>query len=244
MKTRTAVVTAALAVALGATTGGVLLPHDSGRGDDPAAGPPSSPVTPATGQAPSSAAPSRSPSSGVAAFGTGALLTAGDLAANGYAGGVTPKLGTGGGGFALSACTGEEQLSDIVPEGTRIAHGLWRGAGGDVATEQAVEVGSPEQSVRLASRTFEELTACQREPAGHWRYGLDQSFTIKRLRIYGDWMSVFNGSADGTGLGPACGGAAVVVNGARFAVLEIDWCTSGDHVAGIAKAAAVRLHRS
>lgn len=233
MKTPLAAAVAVAAVALGAATGVVLLPdgsdhaHDSSTGPGPSSGPSSSPVS-----------ASGSPSS--RGLGTGALLAGKDLTANGYGGDIATKLGTGEGEFALSACTGEERLSDIVPEGTRMVHGTWLGDGGDIATELAVEVANAPQSVRLASRVTQELTACQHEPAGHWRYGQIQHVAVS-AGVSADWMAVFNGSDDGTARGPVCGGAAVAVNGARFAVIEVDWCTTGAHVAGIAKAAAARL---
>lgn len=233
MKTRSAVAIAGLAVALGAATGVVLLPHDSEHAHDPASGP-------ASGPGSESASASASGSPAPAALGTGSLLNAKDVAANGYGGEVAPKLGKGEGGLALSACTGEERLSDIVPEGASMVHGTLLGDGGDVAHELAVEAANATQSVRLASRVFEELTACQQEPAGHWRYGQDQQVKVSK-DVSADWMSVFNGNENGAGTGPACGGIAVAVNGARLAVIEVDWCTTGPHVAGIARAAAIRL---
>lgn len=231
MKTRTAAAIAAVAIALGAATGLTLLPrHDDSSAADPAA------------SAGSTATPPGSPAANPPAgrLGVGDLLTGADLTAAGYRGTVSASSGSGEGGVISSECTPGAFLSDRAPLGSPLVHGVWRHAEKTVAREVAVQVADERQSARLAERVLAESEDCQDEPPAHWRYDATRHAALGD-GVTADSMSLRNGTNSGSGVGPPCGGLAVIRNRARFGVVYVDWCAGPTQLQKTAAVAARRL---
>lgn len=215
MKTPVVVAVVVAAVALGTTTGVALLPaRDSGRASDPGAS--------------------------SARFDAGRLLTVDDLAAAGLPGRATVSRGAGEGGLGSSDCEPGAVLSDTAPLGSAFIHGVWKVGSQTRVREVASQVEDAKQSVRLARRVLVQSESCQDEPWSHWRYA-DARHVDVADGVTADWMSLHNGTDSGSGIGPACGGVAVVRNRARFGVVFVDWCARPAQVKQIATVAAKRL---
>lgn len=239
MKTKTAVGIAAAAIVLGAGTGVALLP----RGDDGHVADPSASRAGAGSRSPS-VSPSVSPSSGSGKLDTGELLTGADLTGAGYHGRLIPSLGKGEAQISSTDCADGEaavpMLSDRAPLGSPTVHGTWRNAQQPVVREVAVQVAGDDQSSRLAQQVLAESEDCQDEPRSHWRYAATRHADLGD-GVTADWMSLHNGTNTGSGVGPACGGVAVIRNHARFGVVFVDWCAAPPQLEKVATVAAQRL---
>lgn len=130
---------------------------------------------------------------------------------------VSRSAGRGGSAYALSACTGETNLRDVVGRGGRILHAELHGRYGDRdrrfgVVEQAV--GRP--GARKAGATYRTIlhlvSECRHQPAGHWHYG-PRHLVLSDFGV-ATWMASIDGD------GSRSGGYVVVRTGNRVAVVE------------------------
>ncbi|WP_296606841.1 hypothetical protein [Nocardioides sp.] len=115
---------------------------------------------------------------------------------------VRRDAGAGDGDLALSACTGETRLRDLVGHRDRIVHATFEGrVGDDSAPFDMSEQVAGRPSVAKAAASYRsivrEVRACQDVPEGHWYYGRAHRWSTDAGTA--TWMLAFNG--DGTRAG-------------------------------------------
>lgn len=151
---------------------------------------------------------------------------------------VSRRVGTGDGQQALSACTGETRMRDVVGRHDRILHGLFTGQIGDGGapfdvSEQIAGRASAAKATASYRTIVRQVRACQDVPEGHWYFGRVHRVGTGTGR--GIWMPTFNG--DGT----RSGGYAVLVDGARVGVVDVNATGGPRRVGRLADSALTRL---
>ncbi|MFT4083151.1 MAG: hypothetical protein QM638_11250 [Nocardioides sp.] len=128
-------------------------------------------------------------------------------------------------GDDFEALTGNKHLTTMSS--------VWSNSDGvnDATMSEAIaQAPSKAGATKAAKKVLAVLRECQQEPAGHWRYG--QLYNGPLTNGKHVWMDILNGK------GKATGGVAVMLDGTRFAVLEVTG-TVGDGDDAIKDAEAV-----
>ncbi|MFF3609380.1 hypothetical protein [Streptomyces sp. NPDC002463] len=137
---------------------------------------------------------------------------------------------------ALSACSGEETMSDLTQgKATAYASVNWTFDTDGLLTESAASAPTKTAAATWEKQLVALVQDCQDEPAGHWYYGAAHTLTTTGGTAH--WYPAHNG--DGT----VTGGVAVLRSGARVAIVELTGRPgyAPTYVEGIATAALNRL---
>ena len=157
------------------------------------------------------------------------LLHPADVAgAFGVRGDVTSRVGSDG-DSALSACTGETSMRDVVGPDAHLFHGVFRGrapGAGLLVLQQAADQATTARATMTYRSIVGQLRACQHEPAGHWRYGA--AHVVSTGAGTATWMATTDG--DGT----ADGGVVIARSGRHLSVVEAMGSGAGRQVGRLA----------
>lgn len=130
---------------------------------------------------------------------------------------LTSHEGSGDGAYALTACSNELQMRDVVGHDANRFYSVFIGTEGEVGRTFLMPQHIADQAtVELAIRAYNTidplLRACQHEPAGHWHYGIVHYYnTGPGLAM---WMIAIDG--DGT----RNGGVILARAGRHVAVVD------------------------
>lgn len=130
---------------------------------------------------------------------------------------IRSVVSAGNGSYGMSACTGEEQMGDVVGKAANYFYGVYTARAAATNTKFTVDQSVADQSSAKRAATkyafiVRQVRGCQHEPAGHWRYGVAHRLTIGGGTA--TWMTTTNG--DGT----SAGGIVVALSGRHLAVAE------------------------
>jgi hypothetical protein len=149
---------------------------------------------------------------------------------------VTRDAGRGDGDLALSACTGEMGLRDLVGRHDPIVHATFEGSTQGDEQVRASEQVAGRPSVAKAAASYRsilrEVRACQDVPAGHWYYGRAHRWSTDAGTA--TWMLAFDG--DGT----RAGGYVVLTADTRVGVVEVSAPVGPRQVSRLARKAVLR----
>lgn len=149
---------------------------------------------------------------------------------------VTRDAGRGDGDLALSACTGEMRLRDLVGRHDPIVHATFEGSthGEDPfrASEQVAGRSSVAQAAASYRRVVREVRACQDVPEGHWYYGRAHRWSTDAGTA--TWMLAFNG--DGT----RAGGYVALTADTLVGVVEVSAPVGPRQLSALARKAVLR----
>jgi hypothetical protein len=228
------VIVCAIAAVLGTATGAIVLPdHNAATaggapsGNGPSATLTSSPASPGP-SVPPTASPSQSESGGGPATKASMLKTS-DFTQLGLE--VTAqKLDDSR--ITVPSCPQQRRttVAEIASSDPPLQR-VWDDGESVRAYEEAVTLETPEDAAAAITRILRLLESCQETPPGHFVAGPTHR-SRPGAGITASWVGIVAGPLNVTGKAPKdptkiAGGMAVVSNGRRVAVLDLNLCNSG-----------------
>jgi hypothetical protein len=120
---------------------------------------------------------------------------------------------------ALSACTGEQRMAQLLPGSATVLRGYYRGRAHGARVE-ADEVAGDHAGLAAYRKVVRELRGCQSEPAMHWHYGKLHRDDIGAGRAI--WMVTVDGD------GHRDGGVVAAWSHRHLAVAEVSGGSTAD----------------
>jgi len=165
-----------------------------------------------------------------------------------------------GDGYYNAACQGQKTFTDSLGLGSLeqpLIRGLMTTPDGNssdptipakngvlISREFIDDAGTVAMAVNYFQRLVLEEAGCQSEPPGHWIYGPTITIDIAP-GVTASWMGIYSGSLNTTGAAPAdtepCGGYAVLRNGSRYGVVDVETCLGTAAMTQVVTSAATLL---